>query len=386
MSTRAALSVSLVGGILTTVYLLRPIRVVRVQGAYSSLYWTIRSWLWNYPVTKDYAIWDTGDPNDEQVFESDRLRLLRIWRFLRPFFVSCGYHPYVLKDPTDLFSHIIPSTPASTEKMAFPFAQCFYKADDDAETTFFSPFVWPARDTLGRDVILKSISGPQPSKELRAFRLLQSDALRNDPRNHTIPVLDYVNFNSQVFVVMPRWNVAIKADFAKVGELVRYGQAFMEAVAFLHEHNISHGDILLQNMMTDALIPEAKKLTEPRIAGVRGPKRRYALIDFETAIVDYSPELLAGFKKDVRDLASALQFNLRCIEDVIPDIVPLFESMKDSASPTQPSAAAALSRYEEICSSLSTEDLELHVEGRYWLDGEISLRLAPCVFVSDGDT
>ncbi len=63
--------------------------------------------------------------------------------------------------------------------------------------------------------------------------------------------------------------------------------------------------------MTDALIPEAKKLTEPRIAGVRGPKRRYALIDFETAIVDYSPELLAGFKKDVRDLASALEFNLR---------------------------------------------------------------------------
>ncbi len=64
-------------------------------------------------------------------------------------------------------------------------------------------------------------------------------------------------------------------------------------------------------MMTDALIPQAKKLTEPRIAGVRGPKRRYALIDFETAIVDYSPELLAGFKKDVRDLASALEFNLR---------------------------------------------------------------------------
>ncbi|KAF8915010.1 hypothetical protein CPB85DRAFT_451305 [Mucidula mucida] len=137
MSTRAALSVSLVGGILTTVYLLRPIRVVRVQGAYSSLYWTIRSWLWNYPVTEDYAIWDTGDPNDEQVFESDRLRLLRIWRFLRPFFVSCGYHPYVLKDPTDLFSHIIPSTPASTEKMTFPFAQRFYRTDADAETNFF---------------------------------------------------------------------------------------------------------------------------------------------------------------------------------------------------------------------------------------------------------
>ncbi len=137
MNTRAALSVSLIGGILTTAYYLRPIRVVHVQGAYSSIYWTVRSWLWNYPVTEDYAIWDTGDPTDEQVFESDRIRLLRIWRFLRPFFVSHGYHPYVLKDPTDIFSEIVPSIPASTEKMTFPFAQRFYRTDDDAETNFF---------------------------------------------------------------------------------------------------------------------------------------------------------------------------------------------------------------------------------------------------------
>ncbi len=55
-----------------------------------------------------------------------------------------------------------------------------------------------------RLTLFRAISGPQPSKELRAFRLLQSDALRDDPRNHTIPVLDYINFNGQVFVVMPR--------------------------------------------------------------------------------------------------------------------------------------------------------------------------------------
>ncbi len=137
MNTRVALSVSLIGTILTSAHFLRPIRVVRVPGVCSSFYWTVRSWLWNYPVTEDYAIWDTGDPNDRQVFESDRIRLLRIWRFLRPFFVSRGYHPYVLKDPTDLFSNIVPSIPASTEKMTFPFAQRFYRTDADAETYFF---------------------------------------------------------------------------------------------------------------------------------------------------------------------------------------------------------------------------------------------------------
>ncbi len=66
MNTRATLVVSLVSGILTSAYFLRPIRVVRAQGPSSSLYWT-----------EDYAIWDTGDPTDEQGFESDRIRLLR---------------------------------------------------------------------------------------------------------------------------------------------------------------------------------------------------------------------------------------------------------------------------------------------------------------------
>ncbi len=47
--------------------------------------------------------------------------------------------------------------------------------------------------------------------------------------------------------------------------------------------------------------------------------------------------------------------------------------MKDSASATQPSAAMALSRYEEICSSLSVEDLELEVPGMLWLEGKYGL-------------
>ncbi len=43
--------------------------------------------------------------------------------------------------------------------------------------------------------------------------------------------------------------------------------------------------------------------------------------------------------------------------------------MKEYDSPAQPSAAAALSRYEEICGSVSAEELELEVQGRYWHDG-----------------
>ena len=37
-----------------------------------------------------------------------------------------------------------------------------------------------------------------------AFRLLHSDALRDDPRNHTMPILEYIKFEEQIFAVMPR--------------------------------------------------------------------------------------------------------------------------------------------------------------------------------------
>ncbi|KAF8881730.1 hypothetical protein CPB85DRAFT_1259065 [Mucidula mucida] len=155
MNTRAALVVSLVSGILTSAYFLRPIRVVRAQGPSSSLYWT-----------EYFAIWDTGDPTDEQGFE-------------------------------------------------------------------------------------------------------------------------------KLLVASTRWYHAILSEFAKVGELVRYGHAFVE-----------------------------------------------------------------------------------CIEDIIPEIGPLFDSMKDGESEEQPTAAAALSRYNKICSSLCEEDMEREVAAVRWTDGSATCTYA----------
>ncbi len=63
----------------------------------------------------------------------------------------------------------------------------------------------------------------------------------------------------------------------------------------------------------------------------------------------------------------------QCIEDVIPKIGPLFDSMKDGESEEQPTAAAALSRYNEICSSLSDEDMEREVAAVRWTDGMFNL-------------
>lgn len=59
---------------------------------------------------------------------------------------------------------------------------------------------------------------------------------------------------------------------------------------------------------------------------------------------------------------------LQCIQDVLPDLGLLLDSMKD-LGPSQPSAVQALVRYENICSVLSTEDLKRTVETTCWYNG-----------------
>ena len=58
---------------------------------------------------------------------------------------------------------------------------------------------------------------------------------------------------------------------------------------------------------------------------------------------------------------------------MIPQLGPLFDSMKDIDSPSQPTAASALVRFEEICMALRQEDYERMVEAVRWHNGILIL-------------
>ncbi len=139
MVSRTALSVSTVVGGIVLVCFLRPIRIVRVDGVPSSLYWTVRSWTADYPVSQDFAsVWRVGNPNDRENFYRQHARLIRVWGFLRPFFASHGYALFAQKDPEDLFSECFPeSGQATLGEIAFPFAERLYKDDEHAAFHFF---------------------------------------------------------------------------------------------------------------------------------------------------------------------------------------------------------------------------------------------------------
>ncbi|KAG6863613.1 hypothetical protein C0995_007025, partial [Termitomyces sp. Mi166 len=85
-------------------------------------------------------------------------------------------------------------------------------------------------------------------------------------------------------------------------------------------------------------------------AGLRGPERRYAFIDFEYATLssDVSPgEMEVQLRDDVRRIAYAIEPNLRCIQDVAPGLGDLLDQMKNVEEYPHFSATSALVKYEQ---------------------------------------
>jgi hypothetical protein len=129
--SRQALTLSV--ACLGFVWLYRPVRWVHTQSILNSVYWTARSWLWNYPVTPDYEIWNEGDPNDEN-FRKERARTVGLWEFLSPFFAQRGYTVYVRQDMEDIFVRIPASGMIDPRKLSYPFAPYF--CQNEEELTF----------------------------------------------------------------------------------------------------------------------------------------------------------------------------------------------------------------------------------------------------------
>lgn len=89
---------------------------------------------------------------------------------------------------------------------------------------------------------------------------------------------------------------------------------YRQALAFLHENNITHGDITFQNMSMDVLMPCAPY--PEYYVGYHGPERKYAFIDFEVAELPTvngapSPGFEQSRTRDIAWLAHTLEIHLR---------------------------------------------------------------------------
>ncbi|KIY68195.1 hypothetical protein CYLTODRAFT_443535 [Cylindrobasidium torrendii FP15055 ss-10] len=375
MTSRFVLVTSSLGALVVTAAVLRPPRIVRIGGFWSSVYWSFRSWKWNYPISTDESVWDPyNEPHcDPAIMGKFFAHRNRIWDFMRPFFASRGYDLYVAPCSTELEQYPSAISVEPQKAPSYPYARQYCVTNEDFVFDTAKPRAWAARNRQGYEVVIKAVSNADATPELQALRLLQSDGLHNDPRNRTIPILEWIEAFGHTFIVMPRWGDCTRADVVTVGELVRYFHDLTETVAFLHSRGISHGDIGA-NVVMDA--QTGHNHWAPKLAGLRGPECRYALIDFgcatfysEGKLLGWRGNLDTAMKLDVSWVAALAGGQVMCIgSDLLPELESLLRAMEDEASPTQPTAAEVFERFDAMCAKLTPSDMEKQVSAIWWSD------------------
>ncbi|PPR05617.1 hypothetical protein CVT26_009138 [Gymnopilus dilepis] len=255
---------------------------------------------------KSLENWDITDIDDPEALSRDFLMCREAWNSLGPFFASKGYNLYKTRPKGSNLDSPIVKEPVP-EKVEYPYAPLVFGKEQNMSFGSGSGVqsnylcagaghlisylqavrVWPAVDIHGRHVVIKVVADDRPSHELEILEFLNSKQARSDPRNHTIPVIEFLRYDKFVFVVMPRqdavsyriyrWGQAFWPDFGTVQELLHLTHSFLEVFDFLHENRIIHGDFLEQNTAMNVLYPDGHWY----IKGLRKPSyTRYALLDF----------------------------------------------------------------------------------------------------------
>ena len=78
-------------------------RIIQLHSVFESMFWTIRSWYWDYPVPFDLNQWELTNPEDGKLYAKEAFAIQRAWKFLEPFFASRGYILYPTQIPDSLF-------------------------------------------------------------------------------------------------------------------------------------------------------------------------------------------------------------------------------------------------------------------------------------------
>ncbi|PPQ70715.1 hypothetical protein CVT24_000831 [Panaeolus cyanescens] len=355
---------------------------------YRSLAWKLRGVLHIHPLPQNLRLWAYTPTRDRSVRNQDKIRVWGYWLFLRDFFELKGY---VLFEPGDKMRYLIPaksSTPdaPNRRKSEYPFSRKFYERDEDIRYSLSPLRVWPARDRDGNDLMIRLVSGSETSEELAVWQRLHSPALKNHPRNRSIPVLDYVHFDGLTFIVMPRWDCPTSQDFATVEEILYFAECILDFVDFLHENRILHRDLTEQNICVNVL----GSVDEMYATGRCDLKNAlYAVIDFGHSVayplqceldqvmstLAYGTELGKSsernpFQVEMYWVGMMLNRCLRVIEEFVPEIGPYIDNLINRDEGHPPSAREALEQFHQLTAKLGVEQLKAPLKYRFYERGK----------------
>ncbi|TFK76410.1 hypothetical protein BDN72DRAFT_830985 [Pluteus cervinus] len=132
---------------------------------------------------------------------------------------------------------------------------CQHSDDDDLcpDAGLLDNLFRGTRSRDGLKVVVKAVN--LYSREYEVIRLLSSPPLRDDPMNHTIPILDLIDVPRDriAFIVMEEWSSQLIPDSGPccLSLFLAALRQCIEHAVFLHRNHIAHLDISLRNLLTD---------------------------------------------------------------------------------------------------------------------------------------
>ncbi|KAF9005487.1 kinase-like domain-containing protein [Cyathus striatus] len=135
------------------------------------------------------------------------------------------------------------------------------------------------RERDGLQVMLKKIRLQYHPAEIEIANLFSSEPLASDPRNHCIPIYEVLTLpgdNDTAILVMPFLLPMDRPPFVSLGEIVEFLQQIIEGLHFMHQQNVAHCDVKVDNVMSDTRrlfrVPPHPVVSSLRHSGKGEPK------------------------------------------------------------------------------------------------------------------
>lgn len=210
----------------------------------------------------------------------------------------------------------------------------------------------------GKKFVVKAVH--YLSREYQVVKMLSSPPLRDNPMNHTIPILDLFEcpcpLDPTAFIVMEEWSSQLIPESGGPCCLKVFFEAIRQCIehaAFMHQNRIVHLDISLRNLVTDF-------------------KGHYAYIDFELSryyqdvpnprifgheATEVPPECDSGkccdpFKVDVWALGVLLLRTCKVMEFDIPELVEFTAPMLNLVPEKRPLLQDVLGSFDAMVSKV----------------------------------
>ncbi|KAI0636470.1 hypothetical protein C8Q77DRAFT_1269334 [Trametes polyzona] len=209
-----------------------------------------------------------------------------VWHDLNEFFVKSGYIPWT---HTSISSMTIPSATDIVSNGAgyAPLERGWGQGTPLSDLYHFQyphPSCQAAQAVDGRSVIIRVLAiGGQGREHIQILRMLARGPCNLATQNHTIPLLQLLDFEDITFGVFPRIAAEVADSYDawpenSVGDILDMVMQCLEALGFLHGMGVAHRDAFKDNFLVqwhpESMRVDAYPISRPRVY----------LNDFETAV------------------------------------------------------------------------------------------------------